>query len=40
MASSLPFSAGVKSASRIPLSGRNGGVGAIFPLYKRGGGVL
>ena len=40
MASSLPFSAGVKSASRMPLSGRNGGLGAIFPLYKGWDGML
>ena len=32
MASSLPFSAGVKSASRILLSGRNGGWGPSFPF--------
>ena len=40
MASSLPFSAGVKSASRILFSGRNGGLWAIFPLYKGRDGML
>ena len=37
MASSLPFSAGVKSASRILLSGRNGGWGPSFPFTNGAG---
>ena len=40
MASSLPFFAGVKSASRMPFSERNGELAAIFPLYKGRGGML